>query len=215
MTISIERTMPFILLLACGGAQGTEPESASAADHRSAADAEEREAEGHEAQYDSTSQQQEAVPSSEVYYGLDVYNPTEVHLAQAERSRELAAQHRAAAEALESYEEAQCGSFPAETRARCPLLGQVASVTSVENGVQLDLAEGVSMAAVADHMRCHVAFAATRGREGMDQCPLYVEGAEVHADDGLRLTTGAGDDAVAALRARANAHVTTDHDAHH
>ncbi len=195
------------LLAACGGAQNTEPESASAAEHRAAADEEEQAAAEHEEQFDPTQVQQEASPSSEVWYGLDIYNPSEIHLAEAERARSLAAQHRAAAEALEAYEEQECAHFPAESRATCPLMGQLESVREVEGGVALELKEGVNDDAVADHMRCHIAFAAVQGREGMDQCPLYVEGAGVNAEGELTLTTDAGDEAVTAIRERASAHV--------
>ena len=204
------------LLLACGGGDpSTQPEHSGAAEHRQAGAGQEEEAEHHEAQYDPTQVQQEAVPNSEFWYGLDVYNPTEIHLQQAEEARTLAEQHRAAAASLESYEEQECARFPAETRASCPILGQVATVTDVPGGVRLEVKEGVRGDAVADHMRCHVAYAATEGREDMDRCPLYVQGANVESDDAIVLTTDAGDEAVAGLRRRARLHVDDGHDHDH
>jgi len=142
-----------------------------------------------------------------MFYGLTDYNPTEGHLAQAQQHQDLAAEHRAAAEELEAYEEHECARFPSQTRASCPLLGQVASVEDVDGGVRVVLSEGANAAAVADHMRCHLAYARTQGREGMDRCPLYVEGAAVDSEGDITLTTNAGDAAVAELRRRARAHV--------
>jgi hypothetical protein len=199
------------LLAACGGSQGTNPDDMSAEEHRRAAATEEEEAAEHEAEYDPDARSTMGTanaPTSESFYGPDLYNPTEVHLAEAQRHEDLAEEHRAAAEALEAYEEQECARFPPATRAACPLLGQLESVEDVEGGVRLRFAEGVPLDAVADHMRCHVAYARTRGREGMEHCPLYVEGAAVGTDDGaVTLTTDAGEEAVAELRARARAHL--------
>jgi hypothetical protein len=85
-------------------------------------------------------------------------------------------------------------------------LGQVARVTDVDGGVRIELIEGANREAVADHMRCHVAYARAQGCEGMSQCSLYVEGASVGSDDALTLTTNAGPAGVTDLRRRARAH---------
>lgn len=194
---------------ACGG-QGTHPDDMSAEGHREAAAGSEEEAAQHQSQYDPDARvmtASETTVISDLAYGPDVYNPTDPHLTEAQRLRDLAEAHRRAAASLEAYEAQECARFPAETRAACPLLGQVTSVEDVEGGVEIVVADGIRADAVADHMRCHVAYARTQGREGMDHCPLYVEGARVSSDGMLSLTTDGGEDAVEELRRRARAHV--------
>ena len=208
------RSLVFLLTAltaaACGGNQGTHPDDMSAEDHRRAAGDEEQVSTAHEGEYDpdarSTVPLGSPSPTSEAWYGLDVYNPTAGHLVEAQQHEDLAAEHRAAAATLEHFEQAECAQFPAETRASCPLMGQVARVTDVDGGVRIELIEGTNRDAVADHMRCHVAYARTQGREGMSHCPLYVEGASVGSDGALTLTTNAGPAAVTDLRRRARAH---------
>lgn len=197
------------MFVACGGSQGTHPDDMSAEEHRAAAAREDAQGEGHGSEYDPNSRQPvgaQTAGQSDLFFGLADYNPTEGHLAQAQRHQDLAADHRAAAAALESFEEQECARFPPETRASCPLLGQVASVEDIDGGIRIGLSEGANAAAVADHMRCHLAYARTRGREGMDHCPLYVEGASVETEGGITLRTDAGDAAVSELRRRARAH---------
>lgn len=197
------------LLVACGGSQGTRPDDMSAEEHRRAAAEEDAASQGHESQYDEDARQQmgPANASPDLLYGLADYNPTEGHRASAQRHQDLAAEHRAAAAALETFEEQECSRFPPETRAVCPMLGQVAAVEDVPGGVRLRLSDDANAAAVADHIRCHLAYARTQGREGMDHCPLYVDGATVDTSDGITLTTSSGDAAVRELRRRAHAHV--------
>lgn len=196
------------LAVACGG-QGTHADDMSVEGHRRAAAGEEAEAAEHQARYEEATR----TPSGgrgvdpDLFYGLDVYDPAREHRREARQHRVLAEQHRAAAAALEAYEEQECARFPPETRVSCPLLGQVDSIEEVPGGVRLRFAEGVREDAVAAHMRCHLAYARSHGREGMDRCPLFVEGARVGSSDGITLTTDAGDAAVAELRRRARAHV--------
>ena len=193
---------------ACG--HGTQPDDMSARGHREAAAGSEAEAEQHQSQYDPDSRASVASQTtviSDLTYGPAVYNPTTPHLAEAQRLRDLAEDHRRAAASLEAYEALECARFPAQTRAACPLLGQVAALADVDGGVEISLADGVRADAIADHMRCHVAYARTRGREGMDRCPLYVEGASVSSEGALTLTTNAGGEAVEELRRLARAHI--------
>ena len=110
------------------------------------------------------------------YWDMQQYNPSAVHLLRSEDHRRQEREHLAAAKALESYEERQCKAFPRETRAMCPLLGQVAAVEDVEGGVRIRFHERVDVNAVMAHVRCHLGFAQARGRVGMDQCPLYLDG---------------------------------------
>ncbi len=204
----IERTvtLAFTFCVACGGARSSEPESpATVEQHRQAAAEEDRAAAEHEAQYAQGRHEEQGVPNSELWFGVEVYDPSEFHWREAREARRRAAQHRAAAEELESYEERECGRFPPGTRTQCALLS-VVEVRDVPNGVALELVEGVNTEAVADHIRCHIAFAAARGRDRIAHCPLYVDGVAVQVDDEglLLLTTNAGDDVVDELRERAH-----------
>ena len=81
----------------------------------------------------------------------------------------------------------------------CPLIGQFGSLSKVEDGVRI-----VPANAMLAHMQCHVAYAATAGFEGMDACPLYVQGATVHEGDGA--ITASDEDAATAIRRRTEAH---------
>ena len=196
---------------ACGSS-GTHPDDMSAEEHRQTAGEEEHDANLHDADYDpnarATTAGRSSVMANAEFYGLAIYNPTAGHRAEAQGLRELAAEHRGAAAALEHFEEGACAHFPPETRPSCPLLGQVREVTDVEGGVSIRLVDGANDDAVRDHSRCHVAFAATHGRDGMDHCPMYVAGVSVGpGEEGVTLVTDQGQAAVADLRRRARTHM--------
>jgi hypothetical protein len=110
------------------------------------------------------------------FWDVSSYNPSLNHLDSAEQLESHAADHLAAAQALETFEKAECKAFPPETRATSPLIGQVESAEEVFGGVSLNFKEGVDVNAAIAHMRCHAAFARTRGRIGMESCPLYIPG---------------------------------------
>jgi hypothetical protein len=111
-------------------------------------------------------------------YPIDLYpyNPTDRALAEAERHLRHAREHEAAANALEGYEEAECREFAPKARAACPLLGPVAAVEDLPDGVRFVYAAGAPVDAVAAHMRCHLAFARARGFGDGADCPLYLRG---------------------------------------
>lgn len=176
-----------LLAIACGGfGRGTRPDAMSAEAHRSKAGEHAREAREHGEQYDpdaTTSGGRYGPPTSygrrDFYWTSRQYNPTARHLTQAKEQERHAREHLEAARVLEGFEEAQCVSFPPETRVACPLFGHVESVEDIFDGVRIRLDEGVDMNAVVAHMRCHLAFARARGRIGMDACPLYLPGIQV------------------------------------
>lgn len=114
------------------------------------------------------------------------YNPTDRALADAERHVRHAREHEAAAVALEGFEDAECRAFAPKARAACPLLGPIAAVEDRANGVRLALADGAPVAAIVAHMRCHLAFARTRGFTGIGDCPLYMRGVEIALSAGGR-----------------------------
>jgi hypothetical protein len=114
-------------------------------------------------------------------YSPPQYNPTEGHLAEAEKHSLHARQHEAAASYLEKFEEAECRDFPPAARAACPLLGPVVRIDDIQGGVRVRFKEGTRVDAVVAHMRCHYAFARARAFDEAAGCPLYVRGIEVRA----------------------------------
>lgn len=188
-----------ILVAGCGGAKTVDDESMSAADHRKAAAEHHEEAVSHEGEADLTG-------TGDSLYGLGDYNLDLYHDTEADRHHLLAAEHTAAAQRLEAFEQEQCASFPPATRSKCPLMGTVTAVKDVENGAELTIVDGVNMEAITAHVKCHHAFARTQGREGMDSCPMYVEGFAVEREGNvLRMTTDP--DHIEALRTRSRAHM--------
>ena len=118
----------------------------------------------------------------------------------------------AAAESLDSFEEAECRAFPPQTRGACPLLGQIESVEDVFGGVRLRFIEGVNVNAAIAHTRCHLAFARTRGRIGMESCPLYIIGVEatrLENSGTVELSVGNEED-LEELRRRIREHLIVD-----
>jgi hypothetical protein len=137
---------------------------------------------------------------------IATYNPTQLHLRRAASLAAHAREHEAAAAELEAFEDAECGGFSIGVRAACPVLGPIASVEDLADGVRLHLAEGAPVLAVAAHMRCHFAYARARGFERVADCPLYVKGIEIRpTSDGRAIDlTSADDAAVRELRRRAH-----------
>jgi len=202
--------LSIVLSAACGGGSaGTQPGDMSADEHRAAARAEDEQASTHQAEEAQAVQPSQASTLTPVgvAFDLDLYDPREAHGAAEQTHRHLAEEHRQAAETLESFEEAECASFPSETRVLCPLMGQLASAEDVPGGVKLSFNEGVNVEAVTAHLRCHTAYAATHGREGMTHCPMYVEGAAIGTDEGAVLITTGTAGAVSDVRRRTRSHV--------
>jgi outer membrane murein-binding lipoprotein Lpp len=106
------------------------------------------------------------------------YNPTTWHLFAAQRHSAHELEHERAAADLEAFEDEACRPLPRAARAACPFVGPIRSVESIDHGVRLRLAEGAPVAAVAAHIRCHIAFARAQGFKG-SECPLTLRGTEV------------------------------------
>ncbi|MCZ7683548.1 MAG: hypothetical protein M5U28_34130 [Sandaracinaceae bacterium] len=193
-----------VVLVACAGSPDPVREDITAEEHEREAEEEEREAAEHDAQYDPdarTAGGQEAAAR----FGIGVYNPTEGHRAAAEEHRAHAEAHRRRAEQLRAFEQAECAEFPAETRAACPLLIGVERVEDVPGGAAITFAEDVDLTPVVDHIRCHLAFAAAEGLEGMEECGLYVLGARVELRERTIVLTTTERRQVAELRRRVRA----------
>lgn len=61
------------------------------------------------------------------FWDVGSYNPGVSHLDSGEQLEGHAADHLAAAQALENFEKAECKACPSETRSASPLTGQVES----------------------------------------------------------------------------------------
>ena len=198
--------------LGCAGTSGARPDDMSAQAHRREATTHDTQAQDHAAQYDPNATRVRTLGGArrgtDADFGENVYNPTDTHRHAAERHRQHAEDHRSAAAELERFEEAECGSFPASTRPLCPLLGQVASTEPIPQGVRIHLSDESNVAAIEAHARCHLAFARTRGRQGMAECPLYVEGARMGRADAGAIEIVADDPSAAEqIRQRTETHV--------
>ncbi|MFU8805604.1 MAG: hypothetical protein ACNA8W_17455 [Bradymonadaceae bacterium] len=194
-------------------APGTKPDDMSADEHLQHANKHEKMSEEHGDHYNpgagTTRREASLSGENDVFYPVEVYNPTEHHRDVATSHQRHAEQHRQAAQKLLSYEDNHCARFPAETRSSCPLMGQIKAVEDIDGGVRMTFHDGVPLQATVDHMKCHFAVARTEGYEGMPTCPLYLEGLSVEtADDGksVTLTTDTAE-AVEPLRKRARKHL--------
>lgn len=200
-----------VIATACGGtAPGARPDEMSAAEHDRAAHDHETMSQSHEQQYDPAAR---ATGTAVDVTGLEgagtTYNPTDGHRDEAVQHHRYAQEHAAAAQELRRFDQAECHGIPADTRVTCPLLGGVASVEDIDGGVRLHLAAGTSGAAMLEQLRCHFAFARSRGYDGMPECPLYLRGLDVRAGANGTIEIVTGDAAtVERLRARAHAHIT-------
>lgn len=187
---------------------GASPQDMSAEDHRQHAAEERAKAQVHSDRYNPNAGEEIGTGGPYGYgYGVSVYNPTGHHATEAAEHRAHAQAHQAAAAALEEFEDEACKELPPKTRAVCPLLGQIAAAKNVSDGVAITPSSGVHREALVAHMRCHLAYAATHGFEGMSTCPLYVKGVTLE-DDGSNLVLHAPDPAGAkAVQSRTATHV--------
>lgn len=201
----MDRTTMFALalLFGCGGAPDPRTEDLTAAQHEEEAAREERAAEQHDEAYDPEARALVGarIANPDIASGPEVVNPTQGELEQAEDHRDHAGAHRARAAELRAFEARECRGVSEAAREACPLLLGLTEVEDVPNGVQLTFSG--DSADVVRQVRCHIAFAAAQGREGMDECALYVHGARVRARGNVvTLTTSEGDH-VDELRQRA------------
>ena len=169
-------TMISGVLLGCATTSGARPEDMSAKAHEEEAAREAEKAEKHADKYDPN--YVGGAGADAAFEGVD-FNPTESHNIQAQRHSKHAADHTAAAESLRGAEEEACESIATESRSWCPLLGPVVATEKTRDGVRVSIKEGTDVEEMVARVRCHIAYGDTQGREGMDRCPLYIEGVEV------------------------------------
>ncbi len=201
-----------MLAFRCGsGRQAVRPDDMSAEAHRREAKKDSESARAELQQSKAVEAQENpilvgrATPQGDVFFDSDDYQPVNDHLLRAEQLRKHARQHVAAAKVLETFEQAECKQFPPATRAACPLLGPVLEIVDVPGGVRARFAESVRVEAVVAHMRCHLAFARTRGFDTVADCPLYVRGIEIRRTSDPHAVEIVGRDATIASEIRSRA----------
>ncbi len=107
------------------------------------------------------------------------YNPSAEHLVVADAELRKAAEHLAAAKALESFENAACEAIPPPARAACPLLASaVSEVRQVPTGVELVLRADADALEINRRLNCHLAYAVAAGFDRRS-CPLFVKGMRI------------------------------------
>jgi hypothetical protein len=142
-----------------------------------------------QARYDSTALSSPAAGlgrEGPAIFPLAIYapfNPTLRHVYRAEELSAHALAHEQAAAELEAFEERECAQFPPSTRVACPMLGPV-RIEDLPNGVRIYLPAQMPVDAVVAHMRCHLAWARTRGYAPTATCPLYLKGTEIRRAPG-------------------------------
>jgi hypothetical protein len=88
--------------------------------------------------------------------------------------------HELAALELERFESRECRGIEPRARAACPVLGPATAIRDVPGGVRVELKSSVGVDSVVSSMRCHHAFAQTRGfTVEAAACPLYVRGIRI------------------------------------
>lgn len=200
-------TMLWAGLGACASSEGTAPHDMSAAEHDEMAAAEEVLANEHAAKYDPNAVRERPICSgvlarksgysSDVCWG-SVTNATETHQVAADERRRLAAEHRAASQALRDAEARACAGLGEEERDTSPFehVEDIASVGALRfpNNGKVDRSRlrppsggaVVSFVAVpgmtAEWLQrvvdCHLARNAALGHVDptMPDCPLVLKG---------------------------------------
>ncbi len=119
---------------------------------------------------------------SDVPYGVTLYPTKHASLDaySAEAHLDHARAHEQAATALEAFEDIECRNIPPKARSGCPMVGPIAHLENIRDGVRLDLGPAAVPSEVVALMRCHLAFARARGFPASVDCPLYIRGVEIN-----------------------------------
>ena len=201
--------------MGCAHAEGTEPHEMSAVEHEAAAEQEEQTAGGHQTEYDpdATGTDAGCVPGERgAACWTSRMNPTAEHRGDAGRHREIAAQHRAASEALRNAEASACSGVPEEDRDMSPFMHRedIRSVTPLTEEVGhgrarathtagavivFNAVPGITEEWLQRVVNCHIARNAAIGHpqasEEMPGCPLTLNGVEANVasvGDGFSVT---------------------------
>lgn len=197
MTTIKFRLFALFLLGACA-AKGTRPHDMAAEAHEAEAESAKASAAEHAGQYgpaaSETTLRCHAGKGGRVCWSA-LTNPTAEHLRSAEAMSKLAAEHRAASEALRSAEAAACADLAAEDRDISPFAytadvvavdaltvthgaGKTGSIETVGAVVTVRAVPGLTAEWLQRVVDCHVARAASLGHAapGMPDCPLVPAG---------------------------------------
>jgi hypothetical protein len=215
------------LVFIAGGCSsaGTQPHAMSAAEHTAAANQEQQSADAHGDQYkpEATKTEKRCTPTrGSVICWNSTANPTAEHAQDAEHHRELAAEHRAASEALRTAEASACVGVPEEDRDLSPFdhpediravsrvseevkTGKAVSPRTAGAEVIFRAVPGLTAEWLQRVVDCHLARNAAIGHEAasadMPNCPLTVRGAQAtvrSVGDGFAVTIRSADNAAAA-----------------
>lgn len=203
----------------CGGSQGTEPQDMSVAQHEKAAGADDVAAEQHGDQYNPNATQEQTRCAKGGVCWSSEENPTEEHKADVAKHHELAAKHRAAAQALRDAEANACAGIPDEDRDESPFYHghDIASVSEIKATTQRGKQQvesavgaravfravpGLTAEWLQREVDCHLARAAAVGNDmpEMDYCPLVLKGVNAKVSstgDGFAIDVTSSDPAVA------------------
>jgi hypothetical protein len=116
----IALTFTSAALVACASTPGAQPADMSAVQHEQAASAHEAEATQHAGQYDPTAQASAKACDGKHVCWTSVSNPTKGHLDDANKHHQMAADHRAAAQALRTAEAQACTGISDDDRDMSP-----------------------------------------------------------------------------------------------
>jgi hypothetical protein len=181
----------------CGGTTaGAQPHDMSQAQHEAMASKEESTATTHSEQYNPAAKEEkeECTPAKRVCW-TSITNPTDQHKEDAEKHKKMAADHRAAADALGSAEAQACAGLPDEDRDMSPFYHRedIAQVKEHVDEVRVGTRNKEKKTTGADIVfravpgmttewlqrivDCHLARASAVGHEmpEMSYCPLVLK----------------------------------------
>jgi hypothetical protein len=222
LVLPILSSTAFVLMMACSSTPGGHPHDASVTQHEAMAANEDTKASAHAAQYDAASN----VPTTRCSPGRgeggvcwsSLANPTAEHLKAAEQHRKMAADHRAASQALRDAEASACAGLGDLDRDMSPFAHRedIASVAPLESRgtgkfpavrregaiVTFRATPGLTAQWLQRIVSCHLARSAAMGHvmPEMPYCPLVpkdVSASVTATDTGFEVAIRSGDPEVA------------------
>jgi hypothetical protein len=181
-------------LVACASTPGAQPADMSAVQHEQAAAGHEAQATPHAEQYVAGAQASKTTCDGKHPCWTSTSNPTQGHLEDANKHRKMAADHRAAAQALRSAEAQACAGISDDDRDISPFYHReditsvqpaVVSKTGKERGEQVVGAvvvfravPGLTAEWLQRIVECHIARNNALGNDlpEMPYCPLVPKG---------------------------------------
>lgn len=208
-----------VLLAGCASTPGAKPHDMSTAQHEAAATAHQSEADPHAAAYDPNAQQAQTRCAGRGGCWTSVVNPTAEHKADAEKHRKMAADHRAAAQALRDTESQACTGISDDDRDMSPFnhrediatvepyeveqqTGKVRTKKFAGAVVTFRAVPGMTAEWLQRVVDCHLARNASLGHDmpEMSYCPLVPKGVAARVTstgNGFAVTIQSDDSATA------------------